>query len=292
MYFISGIHGVGKTSFAKVLSEKLNLNFYSAGSLIQDRSEKLISDYKKVDSVTDNQMLLLDALREIKDVNYILDGHLCLINNKGIIERIPFDIFCKLGIEQLYIVIDKPRNIFEHLRKRDGKSWHMELIRSFQQKEIEYAKEISELLCIPLEIIYQNRKIENFSVLSEKNIILPIKPCYAKKILNCEKKYEFRKKLCHKEICKIYIYATAPEKKIVGEAEVVEKIKMNKEELWEITQHLSGITSEFYYEYFKSQDYACAYHLGEVTKYETPILLENIGIGFVPQSFVYCGDIR
>ena len=119
------------------------------------------------------------------------------------------------------------------------------------------------------------------------NIVLPVKPIYAIEILDEAKKYEFRKKLCQKEIEKIYIYATAPVKMIVGEAEVVNKLIMDKNEMWRRTQIYAGISKEFYDWYFEKQTYACAYEIGRVKRYSLPVTLDSMGIKHVPQSFIY-----
>lgn len=120
-----------------------------------------------------------------------------------------------------------------------------------------------------------------------KAIVLPIKPEYAEAILKKEKRYEYRRHLCKKQIDKIVIYATAPVKKIVGEAFVIEKLIDNKEMLWQKTKTFSGIDKHFYDMYFKGLDEACAYSLGEVIAYESPRSLEEFGINFYPQSYVY-----
>ena len=85
----------------------------------------------------------------------------------------------------------------------------------------------------------------------DKNIVLPIKPEYADKILNGQKKYEYRKNICTDNIEKIYVYATSPVKAIIGELEVVEKMIMNKDNLWKFSEKHSGITKEFYEGYYK-----------------------------------------
>lgn len=142
--------------------------------------------------------------------------------------------------------------------------------------------------------LFQKVKIMfNSNIKEDKaNIILPIKPIYAEKILAGEKKYEYRKRLCQSDIKKIYIYATAPVKMIIGEAEVIEKIMGDKIALWEQTKCFSGISKEFYDKYFGNQGYACAYCIGKVRRYSNPFSLDSIGIESVPQMFVYCGEIE
>ena len=85
MQLICGVHGVGKTVFAKKLCQKLLLEYYSASELIKKMAKREISDYKNVQHISDNQKLLLEALSEMKDAQYILDGHLCLIDRKSVV---------------------------------------------------------------------------------------------------------------------------------------------------------------------------------------------------------------
>jgi len=128
-------------------------------------------------------------------------------------------------------------------------------------------------------------------LLSRKNIILPIKPLYANKILSGEKKYEYRKKLCKDSIDKIYIYATSPVKKIIGEVKVLQKLNQEKKVLWEISKEESGVSREEFFKYFQKTEIGCAYYLGEVKKYNEPLTLESIGIKYTPQSYVYIEEI-
>ena len=244
MLFVCGIHGVGKTVFAKKMSRELGLKYYLASELIQKRAKYQIEKNKCAPQILDNQAFLLEALSEITDKNYILDGHLCLINDQNEVERISCGIFLEMDIECIYLVVDTPGHIQQH---------------SFMEK---------------------------------KNIILPIKPLFAEKVLSGEKKYEYRKKLCQKEIDKIYLYSTSPVKMIVGEAEVVDKMRMDKDLLWAKTRGQAGITKEFYAQYFAGQDYACAYKIGDVKSYSRPIALHRRGIEHVPQSFIYVDEIE
>lgn len=126
---------------------------------------------------------------------------------------------------------------------------------------------------------------------SRRNIVLPIKPLYADKIISGEKKYEYRKRLCKDSIDKIYIYATSPVKKIIGEVKVLQKLNQKKEILWEISKEESGVSKEEFFKYFQKNKIGCAYYLGEVQKYNQPLTLESIGIKHTPQSYVYIGEI-
>lgn len=291
MYFVCGIHGVGKTTFAQSLSEKTGVKCYTASELINNKESALWTGDKRVESINENQQKLLKSIKNISDRQFVLDGHMCLRNEEGEVQRIDINVFRQLEIDIIYLVIDKSINIYKRLKERDYIVWDLQYIEEFQLCEIEYAKELSKLLQVPLKIIYNDKEIDSVAIISDGNILLPIKPVYANRILAETKKYEYRKKICKKDIKKLYIYSTAPVKKIVGEADVIEKVVMEKEKLWNVSKEESGISLKFFNDYFAGQDFACAYHLGKIKKYDVPIELGQIGIDYTPQSYVYIGDI-
>ena len=117
--------------------------------------------------------------------------------------------------------------------------------------------------------------------------LFSINPVYVSKIFTGEKQYEFRKICCKSKIDKIVIYETSPICKIVGEVNVVGVLKERPEVIWNETYKLSGITYDFFKNYFKDKKLAYAYVLSNAIKYKTPISLAEIGIKAAPQSFIY-----
>lgn len=118
-------------------------------------------------------------------------------------------------------------------------------------------------------------------------ILMSINPKYAKKIVDGTKKYEYRTRFARQKISSIIIYVTAPMKKIIAEVEVLEILKLQPEDLWDKTKEFSGISKEFYNEYFKGRRVAYAYKLGKVKIYEQQKSLTDFGIEYPPQSFIY-----
>ena len=51
-------------------------------------------------------------------------------------------------------------------------------------------------------------------------VILSIKPEFVEKIINGEKKFEYRRKIFKKDVEKVLIYASSPIKLVVGELHV------------------------------------------------------------------------
>jgi len=118
-------------------------------------------------------------------------------------------------------------------------------------------------------------------------MLLSINPQHVENILNGQKKFEFRKVRCRADVDNIVLYATSPIMQIVGEADVIEIIQDSLDVVWEITSEYAGISRRFYDEYYQGKDKAVAYKLGKVKRYERPLQLSDLGIGFAPQSFVY-----
>ena len=120
------------------------------------------------------------------------------------------------------------------------------------------------------------------------NILMSIKPQYVEKILSGNKKYEYRKNRAKRnDIDKMIIYSTAPVMKVVAEVDIEEIIESTPDILWKKTKLESGITEEFFYKYYKNKTIAVAYKLGNIKIYDKPKSLNDIGVKYVPQSFIY-----
>lgn len=150
--FIGGIHGVGKTTFCKLLTERMGYLHYSASSLIKEY--KNLEKDKKVDKVNENQDILITAIKKTFNIqnNYILDGHFCLLDTKNQIIEVPFSTFKTLNLKKIIVLKDSSCNIHEKLLKRDGINYDIDLIEDFQNRELSYSKKIANLLNIPYKV--------------------------------------------------------------------------------------------------------------------------------------------
>ena len=118
-------------------------------------------------------------------------------------------------------------------------------------------------------------------------ILLSINPVHVNHILDGSKEYEFRKTRCKEKVDGIVIYATAPVKKVVAEADVETVLEDTPLEVWKKTETKSGISKEFFFSYYKDREKAVAYKLTNLNTFVEPKTLSDYGVTAAPQSFVY-----
>lgn len=80
------------------------------------------------------------------------------------------------------------------------------------------------------------------------DLLISIKPNFIEKIISHEKKYEFRKRIFRKNVDKIFIYSSSPEKKIIGYFTAGDIVKDNPERLWDNFSHVAGISKETFFD--------------------------------------------
>ena len=282
MILVCGIHGTGKTTFSRRLSYQKELPYFSASQLIDRVFPLNQHQSKRIDNIAHRQSVLLSQINELynNNNNFILDGHLCVVNQSGQITKISMNVLAAMRITEIFVLIADPLLICKRLKNRDKLIYEKEFIEKYQDEELTYAKYLSKVLNIELHIV-------NSDNLNQNSILLSIKPTYSKMILEGAKKYEYRKRICKKQIDRILIYETFPTQAIVGEVQVVSKIRMDKNELWYLTKEYAGISKEAYMTYFKNSDIGSAYQLGYVIRYPREVSLEELGVLKAPQSFLY-----
>ncbi|MCW3789370.1 ASCH domain-containing protein [Plebeiibacterium sediminum] len=119
-------------------------------------------------------------------------------------------------------------------------------------------------------------------------IILSIKPEFVERIFNGTKKFEFRRLIFkNSSVNKVVIYASAPISKVVGEFEIKSVHKKKLNELWAETSEFSGISKDYFFNYFKGKTEGYALEIKKVTRYNKQLCIkEEFGI-VPPQSFTY-----
>ena len=119
-------------------------------------------------------------------------------------------------------------------------------------------------------------------------VILSIKPEFAGKIFDGSKKFEFRRTIFKDpSISNVVVYASAPISMVIGEFEIEKIIHSEIPNLWSETKEMSGISEDYYLDYFegKASGYAIKIKKAKVYKKQRCIKTEY-GMR-APQSFAY-----
>lgn len=153
----SGVHGVGKSYFIREnLKDKSDIVCVGASELLQNYRSSEDAGYKKVNDVAGNQELLLDALAHLEipiGKVVFLDGHLCVINSRNEIEKIPETFILKAKIRGIVLLQEKISLISQRQKLRDGKCLPDEIINEIQCQEKAYAELLLKKYQIPFEVI-------------------------------------------------------------------------------------------------------------------------------------------
>jgi predicted transcriptional regulator len=119
-------------------------------------------------------------------------------------------------------------------------------------------------------------------------VLLSIKPEFANKIFDGTKKYEFRRSIFkNSEIKKIVVYAASPVQKIIGEFEIDHILSDDPVALWDQTKEYSGVSEEYFFEYFGDKTSGYAIKIKSTRLYKTPKCIRQDFNLHPPQSFLY-----
>lgn len=156
--FLAGIHGVGKGTFARNLSNQLGLSHFSASDLIKAQKLAPVDEQKTVIDPDENQSHLLEAVKRIETAHqhYLLDGHFTLWQNQATFE-IPISVFEELPISGIVLLTEQPSLIASRLMNRDGTSWDENLIQQRQAEEVSRANYVRSSLKTPMLTIQSSQ---------------------------------------------------------------------------------------------------------------------------------------
>ena len=118
------------------------------------------------------------------------------------------------------------------------------------------------------------------------NIILSIHPEHVAKILSGDKRFEFRTKV-PTDLRYVVIYATKPVARVVAVAEVSDVLCDHPDYVWLCTHLHSGISHDFYCDYFRGRDKAYAISFKNVYEFDRPMTIDIFGFVKAPQCYYY-----
>ena len=122
-------------------------------------------------------------------------------------------------------------------------------------------------------------------------VLLSIKPEFAFKIFDGEKKFEFRKVIFkNPDIRTVVVYASSPVQQVIGEFEIDDILSSSPDEIWELTKKYSGISEMYFHEYFENRLVAHAIKIKNTKRYKRPMSLKEDFNVLPPQSYLYLNE--
>jgi predicted transcriptional regulator len=122
-------------------------------------------------------------------------------------------------------------------------------------------------------------------------VLLSIKPEFAFKIFDGEKKFEFRKVIFkNPDIRTVVVYASSPVQQVIGEFEIDDILSSSPDEIWELTKKYSGISEMYFHEYFENRLVAHAIKIKNTKRYKKPMSLKEDFNVLPPQSYLYLNE--
>lgn len=123
-------------------------------------------------------------------------------------------------------------------------------------------------------------------------VLLSIKPKYVEKIEQHSKLFEFRKQNFKNKPEEIWIYSSAPVKKIVGIIYVEDILEKSPEVLWQQCKEYAGIEEKSFFEYFRNKRKGIAIKIKKYEKFTCPINPYEVNLNFTPpQSYAYLDNV-
>lgn len=124
-------------------------------------------------------------------------------------------------------------------------------------------------------------------------VLISIQPIYAKAIAEKTKTVEFRKKIFAETVKRVYVYESAPIKKIIGFFEKSEIDVDTPENLWNKYHQVGVIIKEEYEEYYKGHYFGYAIHINNFYSFAEPLDPLMFDPSFrAPQSYCYIDNVE
>ena len=120
--------------------------------------------------------------------------------------------------------------------------------------------------------------------------LISIRPEFVCRIISGDKRYEYRKKIFKRPVERVFIYSSAPQKRIVGFFEWYGVIFGDVDKVWKETSKFAGISIKEYESYFNNSNYAYAIRLDLLHVFNEPVNPWEFQGFMPPQSYLYFGN--
>lgn len=139
--FLSGVHGVGKSTLAAEIENEIDIKTFSVSDLIRQAGKSISTVTKSTENISHNQELWKVELNKLNigKSKLLLDGHFCLLDKDRSIISLPFETFKDTHMKKIICIEVEPDVIRERLLNRDNREYSIALLDKFQKCELQQA---------------------------------------------------------------------------------------------------------------------------------------------------------
>ena len=152
--FVSGIHGVGKSTLCAQVSDEIGIPFLSASTIIKEFKLGSENIDKLNAEVMSNAKAFNSGVKKLLETHdsLIVDGHTILLDDKGEFIHIPPSIIAELPILK-FITLYHDLNVVSG-RLSDDLPNGIEFLREFQDRELNQSLIIAQNCSFSLEYFH------------------------------------------------------------------------------------------------------------------------------------------
>lgn len=160
---VTGVSGVGKTTFLHHLAELIDFQHVTGGSLIATACEAApeARDVIRYADLDENQRLLIEGFVLTRDPNsnlIIIDGHV-VIDDGNRLSEISSEVFRALGVSVMVHLESEPERIAANRggdTSRSRPTYPLDILEHHQGVSRAQAQAVADILGIPFHIVTHN----------------------------------------------------------------------------------------------------------------------------------------
>lgn len=151
--FVSGIHGVGKTTLCKAVAEKTGVKHVSAGDLIEQNRLRY-EQFPKTVKGGESEFICRCIEEILPSSGFLLvDGHFALFDRSSNVVRVDYDIYRRIKVHGIFVLVDNVCSIQQRIEKRDGQLIGVDLLNVLQDAEVDHAGAVARRLGVQVRFV-------------------------------------------------------------------------------------------------------------------------------------------
>lgn len=144
--FLSGANGVGKTALCNAVVQRKKVEHVTASSLLEKNAKSIVGGESEFICRRIEEMLTSTPF-------LLVDGHFALFDRRYYLVKVDQEIFRRIRVQGIVVLVDAVESIQERLEKRDGKRVDLVHLKAQQDAELEHSVVVARMLNVDRKII-------------------------------------------------------------------------------------------------------------------------------------------